>query len=122
MNNTKTPGREFYDEQIRQLEANNLDGLMAHYHDDAVLVGYDFTVRGLDALRDHFIEYLKSLGSIKVISTDQFNETEDSIFFEATVGTDIGIAKVYDVFILRDGKASHHFTGLISVNADSSNE
>jgi hypothetical protein len=59
--------------------------------------------------------YLARLGTLRLKSTDQFTETEDSIFFEATITTSIGVAKVYDVFLLREGKATHHFTGVISV-------
>ena len=84
--------------------------------DGAVLVGFDFTVKGKAALREHFEGYLKRLGSLRLISTDRFTETEDSIFFEATIESDLGEARVYDVFILRDGKATHQFTGVISVS------
>jgi len=52
------------------------------------------------------------LGYIKLVSTDKFTETEDSIYFEATVETKLGVVRVYDVFLLNDGKATHHFTGL----------
>jgi hypothetical protein len=60
--------------------------------------------------------YLERLGTLKLKSTDKFTETDDSIFFEATIITQLGEARVYDVFMLRDGKATHHFTGLISVS------
>ena len=58
--------------------------------------------------------YLATMGKIELKSTDKWVETDDSIFFEATVWTDHGEAHVYDVFILKDGKATHHYTGLIS--------
>ena len=109
-------GRDFYDEQIRLLEEKNIDGIVDHYHPEATLVGFDVTVKGRDALREHFIGYLDHLGSLKLISTDKFTETDDSIFFEATVETNLGVAKVSDVFVLDDGRATHHFTGVISVS------
>ena len=46
------------------------------------------------------------------MSTDKFAETEDSIFFEATVETKLGVVQVYDAFVLRSGKATHHSTGM----------
>jgi hypothetical protein len=107
-------GRAFYERQIAALESGDIDRVMAQYHDDAVLVSFDTTVHGLAALREHFVRYLARLGSLTLVSTDRFAETVDSIFFEATVRTSSGEAKVYDVFVLRDGKATHHFTGLIS--------
>ncbi len=114
----QTPGRAFYDRQIALLEAGDIDGVVNQYHDDAVLVWFDFTVRGREAIREHMTSYLARLGLLKLQSTDRFTETEDAIFFEATIRTDLGIARVYDVFILREGRATHHFTGLISVSPE----
>jgi len=110
-----TPGAEFYNSQIAYLEANDLDSIVDQYHDDAVIVGFDFLVRGREAIRKHMGAYLQRLGYLKLISTDKFAETADSIFFEATCETSMGVARVYDVFMLRDGKATHQFTGVISV-------
>jgi uncharacterized protein YpuA (DUF1002 family) len=110
-----TSGRDFYDRQVAYLENNDVEGLIpSQYHKDAVIVSFDFTKRGHAALLEHFKGYLAHLGGLKVKSTDKFTETDDSIYFEATVTVGAGEAKVYDVFMLRDGKATHHFTGLIS--------
>lgn len=114
---SSTPGKQFYDRQIKYLEANDVDGLIANqYADDAIIVGFEFQHRGTEALTTHFHNYLAQLGNkVKLISTDKFTETDDSIFFEATVETAYGTARVYDVFILNgDNKATHHYTGLLS--------
>jgi hypothetical protein len=111
-----TPGKAFYDKQVALLGEQDIDGLIAdQYHPDAVLVSFDKTVRGSAALKEHFTGYLGHLGKIKLLSTDQFSEIDDAIFFEATVETDIGIAVVYDVFTFQDDKAIRHFTGVKSV-------
>jgi hypothetical protein len=110
----ETTGQAFYRRQIAALESGDVDKVMAQYHEDAVLVSFDTTVQGLPDLRKHFVGYLARLGSLTLLSTNRWAETSDSIFFEATVRTGTGEAKVYDVFVLRDGKATHHFTGLIS--------
>jgi SnoaL-like domain len=108
-----TGGRRFYDEQIALLQQNNTDELIErHYHSDAVLVTFQGIVRGQEALRQHFRSYMAKLGKLTVRSLDQFAETEDSLFFEATVETALGIARVYDAFVLKRGRATHHFTGL----------
>ena len=109
------PGKAFYQRQIAALEASDLDALMTQYHPDATMVGFDFTVKGHAAIRKHLEGYLERLGTLKLKSTDKFTETEDAIFFEATTTSILGEARVYDVFLLRDGKATHHFTGLISL-------
>lgn len=112
---TNTPGQIFYERQIAVLEALDMDGIMQQYHPDATVLGFDVHVKGHPAIRKHFEGYLERLGTIKLKSTDNFAETEDGILFEATILTRLGEARVYDVFMLRDGKATHHFTGLISV-------
>ncbi len=110
-----TPGKAFYQRQIAALEAHDIDRLMMQYHADATIVGFDFVVEGQTAIRKHLAGYLERLGTLKLQSTDKFTETRDAIFLEATVTSNLGEAKVYDVFLLRDGKATHHFTGVISL-------
>jgi len=116
-----TPGKQFYDRQVRFLEAADVDGLIAsQYHPDAIIVSFDFQHKGREALLTHFRNYLNHLGYIKLLSTDKFTETDDSIYFEATVEVAAGTARVYDVFMLRDGKATHHFTGTLGFTPKSS--
>ena len=113
MTNT-TPGKAFYDRQVSFLEASDVAGLIAsQYAQDAELVGYDLHVKGTPALIKHFTGYLAHLGSIKLISTDKFMETEDAIMFEASIKVAAGVARVYDSFVLKDGKAIYHFTGML---------
>jgi len=107
-------GRKFYLEQLQFLKQNKTDELIdAHYHDDAVLVSFGKTVRGKEALKRHFRAYIQNLSPLVVKSTDKFTSTEDTIFLEATVESARGQARVYDAFVLRDGKISHHFSGVI---------
>ncbi len=108
-----TAGRTFYDKQLDYLTRKDVDGLIDNnYNEDAVLISFDFTVSGKDALKKHFAEYIENLGYIKVTSTDKFTETEDTIFFEATVETKLGVVRVYDAFYMQNGKISRHFTGM----------
>ncbi len=107
--------RAFYDRQVALLEAGDVETIVTEqYTQDAVLVSFDVTRRGRDELRSHFQDYLAHLGGLELLSTDNYTETDDAIFFEATVRTGHGVARVYDVFILHDGQASQHFTGLLS--------
>ena len=109
----RTSGRTFYEEQLEYLFKKDVDGLVDnHYTEDAQLIAFDFVVKGRDALKEHFRGYLEMLGDLQVESTDKFQETDDSIFFEATVNSRLGRVVVYDAFVLRDGKISHHFTGV----------
>jgi hypothetical protein len=109
----ETPGRRFYKDQIALLRPDTTDELIdRHYQQDAVLISFEKVVQGHAALKEHFHAYLKMLGTVEVLSLDQFIETEDTIFVEATVRTAMGQAKVYDAFVLSGGKATHHFTGV----------
>lgn len=108
------PGRAFYDRQIQLLEVNAVDELIkTQYTSDAELIGYDLYVKGTEDLIEHFTAYLANLGGIHLVSTDKFMETHDSIMFEATVKVAAGIARVYDVFLFRDGLIFRHYTGLL---------
>jgi hypothetical protein len=115
-----TAGRAFYDRQVSFLEANDVQGLIhSQYAPDAELVGYDLRVKGTEALITHFNGYLAHLGKIKLVSTDKFMETEDAIMFEATIQVAAGTARVYDAFVLKDGKATYHFTGMLGFTPNS---
>jgi len=107
-------GRQFYERQLAYLQGGDVDGLIDHhYHADAALVTFDVTVRGRAALKEYFRRYLRQLGHLEALSTDKFVETGDTIFLEATLRTALGVARVYDAFVLRDGKIAYHFAGVI---------
>ncbi len=108
-----TLGRTFYDEQLDYLADNDTDALVDnHYDRNGTIIGFDVVVTGTAALKQHFRNYMARLGYIKLVSTDKFAETPDSIFFECTVETKLGVVRVYDAFVLKNGKITHHFTGL----------
>ena len=96
----ESPKREFYEAQIRYLVAGDVEGLI------------DNQIHGNADLKTYFKGYLEMLGKLEVVSTDKFVETDDTLFFEATVNTNFGQAKVFDAWVLRDGKIAYHFTGV----------
>ncbi len=107
--------KPFYERQLYYLVNKDAEGLIANqYNEDASLLSFTNHITGAPALVEYFKAYIEGLGYIKLISTDKYTETDDSIFFEATVETAGGIARVYDVFVMENGKISRHFTGLIS--------
>lgn len=109
-----TPYKRIYERQVEYLIAGDAHGLVEdHYHQDAVVASFDFTVKGKENLKAHFTNYMKWVDIQEVISTDKFTETEDGFSFEATVRTNYGTARVYDVFVLNDeGLVTYHFTGV----------
>ena len=109
-----TPYKRIYEKQVQYLIAADAENLVEdHYHPDAVVASFDFTVKGKENLKAHFTNYMKWVDIQEVISTDKFTETEDGFSFEATVKTNYGTARVYDVFVLDDdGLVTYHFTGV----------
>lgn len=109
-----TKGKIFYQEQLAYLLNNDAEGLVGNHYDvNAQLIRFDRVVTGHEALTVFFKEYIKSLTNFKLISTDHFQETEDTLFFEATASSDeLGVVRVYDAFVIKNNKITHHFTGL----------
>jgi len=108
-----TKAKQFYQRQVECLIAKDVDRLVdENYLDDAVLTSANFTVRGKPALKAHFHNFLKWVTIKEVKSTDLFVETDNTVLFEATIESNFGTEKVYDAFVLRDGKVAYHFTGV----------
>jgi hypothetical protein len=108
-----TAKRDFFNEQIVLLQTGETDRLIdEHYTDDAQLISFNAVIRGNGPLKEYFRGYMKMLGTLDVLATHHFVETEDTVFFECTVKTDLGETGIYDAWVMRDGKISHHFTGV----------
>ena len=109
-----TAGWKFYQKHLNFFYTRDIEGLVqSDYHEDAELVTVDWSARGRDALRQIFTGYLEMIGDFKVRTTEKFHETDDAIMLEATMDTQkAGERKVYDIFVMRAGKITHHFTGV----------
>jgi ketosteroid isomerase-like protein len=108
-----SPGRRFFDEQLALLQQAKADELIdKHYHNDAVLISTTQVVKGQAALKKHFHAYMTVLAKIEMVSLEALIEADDVILVEATMRTALGEAKTYDAFVLKDGKITHHFTGV----------
>jgi len=110
----ETAKRRVYESQLAYLQAGNVDGLVENQDaDGASRVSVDEQVNGTAALKAEFRNYAELLGNLDVLSTDEFAESGDGIFFEATVKTSPGQTNVYyHVWVMHGEKISHHFTGV----------
>ena len=107
-----TPKKRMYENQVRHLIAGDADGLVDdNYHEHATVASFKFEVSGREALKAHFRNFMRGVQILEVLSTDNFVETARGFSFEATVRTNFGIGKVYDVFVLDGDKVIYHFTG-----------
>jgi hypothetical protein len=75
-------------------------------------VSHDAIVRGREALKAHFSEFLRWVTIERVKSTDKFTETADTLFFEATAQTNHGVVKTFDALVLESGRIRLQFTGV----------
>ncbi|MDQ1357388.1 MAG: hypothetical protein QOF20_2872 [Acidimicrobiaceae bacterium] len=110
----ESPQWKFYVKHVQWFLDGDVEGLVENdYTDDAVLLAGEFSVKGHDALKAAFTQYLEMVGPFTVRSTDKFNTIDDAIMLEAILDTtNAGERKVWDAFIMRDGKISHHITGV----------
>jgi hypothetical protein len=106
------PGKKFYLEQLFMVGAGDIDGILEkHYHKDAVMVTFDGVRKGHKELREYYENTFASIGQITGMSTDYFEETEDSIIFKSTI-TDSkrGTVHADNAFFMKDGKIFRHLS------------
>ncbi len=97
----------------------DIDGMIDNqYTQDAVLISpFDFLdtppphiVRGNQALKDFFHNYVDWQGSINVESLYDFAETDNSIFFQAIFTSKTGRWVVGDAWHMTGGKIDTHYS------------
>lgn len=107
--------KTFYDEQLSLLDKGDAEALVnAHYADDIVMIVNSgeapVIAKGKNEVVNLFSYYLKNVYR-GFVSTEKFIETDDSIFFEATIDTADGPLRVYDVLVVENGKVKRHYSG-----------
>jgi pSer/pThr/pTyr-binding forkhead associated (FHA) protein len=111
-----SPGRSFHQRYLAHLQDGNLEGLLSQYEPDATLLSIDRGITGTDGIGQFFRQYFGGLGRLKAKPTGKYVEGQDSILCETRLETPDSVALIQDVFVLRDGKATHHFTCTLSVS------
>jgi hypothetical protein len=106
---TTTP-RELFDRQRRLIEAGDVDALVGLYHEDAVLVRFDRTVRGKAALREHFTAYVA--GRPRFGELLNVAETEDLVSFQVVVERAGEEIKAYGAIFVRGERIARQVNGL----------
>jgi hypothetical protein len=94
--------RDFFDRQIAALHAENLDGVMQNYRDDAVLIRFDAIARGAEELRAAMGEYLTL--KPRTLQLNALQATDDVLFYEADMSVGGNEVKAYGTLVLKDGK------------------
>ncbi len=106
-------GKTFFEDRMALLGSGDIDSLVAQYADDAEIVRFLGVARGRDEIRAYLIGLLAAHQSYELVSLDQFQESGDSLIWEATVETTAGPLQIYDVFVFdAAGQITRHFPGL----------
>ena len=112
-----SPGKLFHQKYAACLQAGDLEGLLSLYHLDATLLSSDANVTGTAALAKFFEQYFGGLGSFSAKPAGKYVEGRDSILCETSVETGDSVARIHDVFVFKDGKATHQFTCTMETTA-----
>jgi hypothetical protein len=105
-----TTPRELFDRQRRLVEAGDLEGLVGLYHEDAVLLRFDRTVRGKAALREHLGAYLA--GRPRWREVLQLADTEDLVSYQLLVEQGADEVKAYGTLVVRGERIARQVEGL----------
>jgi ketosteroid isomerase-like protein len=91
-----------FDRQVEALHNDDLEGVLANYRDDAVLVRLDGVARGLDEVRGMMAEYLAL--KPRTLRLAAMTATDDVICYEADMSLGGNPVKTYGTLVLRDSK------------------
>jgi pSer/pThr/pTyr-binding forkhead associated (FHA) protein len=110
-----SPGKLLHQKYAECLQAGDSEGLLSLYHPDATLLSSDANVTGTAAISKFFEQYFGGLGSFSAKPAGKYVEGHDSILCETSVETADIAARVHDIFVFKEGKATHHFTYTVGV-------
>ncbi|HET9782812.1 MAG TPA: nuclear transport factor 2 family protein [Candidatus Dormibacteraeota bacterium] len=102
-----TATRQVFDHHIGALVAGDIDGIMADYSEESVVIGPHGVTQGLEAIRELFQSYLATLlkpGTYE-LSADTVHVHSDIVYVmwhANCTGADITFAA--DTFLMKDGK------------------
>jgi hypothetical protein len=102
--------RDLFDRRLRLLQAGDLDGLLGQYHDDAVLLRFDRTVRGREALREHWRSELAQQARVREVT--QVADAGDIVSYQAIVDADDEERRTYGTLVLRGERIAREVAGL----------
>ncbi len=100
-----------YERWKAALEASDLDTLVALYHRDCQILGFDLQLKGPDELRDALAVPLRMLGSLRIHDGSRRASANASLLQELTLESRLGKMRATHAFVIMDGLIRHHFVG-----------
>jgi hypothetical protein len=106
--------KKVLDHHIQTFQANDLEGVMADYTEESVLITPDRTYKGLAEIRKNFVEAYKALptnGTTMTVTKSVVNRDVAYIVWKAVTPT-LEFKYATDTFVITDGKiVSQTFAG-----------
>ncbi|GGS93381.1 hypothetical protein GCM10010156_59540 [Planobispora rosea] len=90
------------DRQLAALAARDLDGLLANYSPDAVVVRFDRTADGEAEIREMFADYMAL--EPELVELVHYAETDDVIFYRAVMSLAGTAYCTLGTLVLREGR------------------
>ncbi len=95
-------GRTLVDRMGALMSTGDVDALTGMYSSDAEVVLYHRVAVGREEIGEMLAISLASHGLYKVLSVDQFQNSGDTVMWDATVETDVGFLETTHIVILDD--------------------
>jgi hypothetical protein len=106
--------KKVLDHHLQTFQANDLDGVMADYTEESILITPDRTYKGLAEIRGNFVQAYKALpasGTTMTVTRSVVNRDVAYIVWTAVTPT-LNFKYATDTFIIVDGKIiSQTFAG-----------
>jgi hypothetical protein len=106
--------KKVLDHHVQTFQANDLDGVMADYTEESILITPDRTYKGLAEIRENFVQAYKALpASGTTMTVNRSVVTRDVAYIVWTaVSPTLNFKYATDTFIIVDGKIiSQTFAG-----------
>ena len=102
--------RDLFDRQFRLVEAGDLEALLGQYHEDAILLRFDRTVRGKAALRDFYGAWLAQRP--RLVEVLQWAEADEVGSWQAVLEVGGEERRGHGTIVLRGERIAREVTGL----------
>ncbi|WP_336206178.1 nuclear transport factor 2 family protein [Nonomuraea sp. LPB2021202275-12-8] len=93
---------EIFERQLAAIKGNDLEALLAQYHDDAMVVRFDRVARGAEEIREVFTAYLSAGPEVDEIKSVQV--VADVIFYNAHMTIAGNRLNTFGTLVVKDGK------------------
>ncbi|MFB4277035.1 MULTISPECIES: hypothetical protein [unclassified Nonomuraea] len=94
--------QDVFDRQLAAIAGQDLEALLAQYHEEAEVVRFDRVARGPAEIGELFAAYLSAKPQVDEIVSSRV--TEDVIFYNALMTVGGNRVATYGTLVLKDGR------------------